>query len=294
MNKNSFKCHFCDVCDGDGCIGELPGMGGFSDNTNFKLNCSAWKELSLFCDSEESSSLASIRLGPMTGAVENIGYENEERFYFDIIDACAETGIGLSIGDGCPDIKLQSGIDAIRNRQKKQPDARASVFIKPYSNSQIFERIEWAEDVAESVGIDIDSYNILTMRNLVKLEQKTAKQLLEIKKHLKIPFAIKGIFNPEEIELVAEVKPDIIIISNHGGRVENRIGSTAEFLKGYGKELKKYCDVLCVDGGIRTYEDIKKASSYGAQEVMIGRPFATALCYNGKQGIKDFVKNLLP
>ena len=39
LNKNNFKCHFCPSCDGYGCIGELPGMGGFNENINFQKNC---------------------------------------------------------------------------------------------------------------------------------------------------------------------------------------------------------------------------------------------------------------
>ncbi len=290
MSIHSSKCHFCPVCDGNGCIGELPGMGGFSDNVNFILNCSAWKDLPFLTQSVDNNFLAKIRLGPMTGAVENVGYETEESFYFDIIEAVLEAGGLLSIGDGCPDIKLLTGIEAVKKQQEKNKDVKAAVFIKPYPNNRIFERIDWSESVAESVGIDIDSYNIATMRNLVNLEKKTATQLKDIKKRLNVPFSIKGIFNSEEIEMIAEVKPDIVIISNHGGRVENRIGSTADFLATHGKEIQKHCGEIWVDGGIRTLQDIKIASSYGVKEVMVGRPFASALCEKGKQGVIDLIK----
>ncbi len=292
MSIQNFKCHFCHVCDGDGCIGELPGMGGFSNNINFKLNCSAWDKISDTKKSNSAFPLAKIRLGPMTGAVENIGYKTEEDFYFDIISAVSNAGVLLSIGDGCPDIKLLSGIEAVKKQQEKNKNTKAAVFIKPYPNTRIFERIEWSSTVAESIGIDIDSYNIATMRNLVNLEKKTASHLKEIKNYTKVPFSIKGIFNPEEIEMIAEVKPDIVIISNHGGRVENRIGSTADFLVKYGREIRNHCGELWVDGGIRTLKDIQIASSYGANEVMLGRPFATALCSNGEQGVLDLVKTM--
>ncbi len=293
MNKHSSKCHFCDICNGEGCVGELPGMGGFSNNVNFTLNFSGWKTLPFPNEHLENSKTCKVRLGPMTGAIENIGYETEESFYFDIIDAVGSTEAGLSIGDGCPDIKLQSGILAVKEKQKTSPNTKAAVFIKPYPNSRIFERLEWVCGIEESVGIDIDSYNILTMRNLVNLEKKTAQQLKEIKNHLQVPFSIKGIFNPDEIELIKEVRPDIVIISNHGGRVENRIGSTAEFLANYGKEIKKHCGELWIDGGIRTHQDILLASAYGVNEAMIGRPFASALCQGGKKEVSALVKQLL-
>ena len=73
------------------------------------------------------------------------------------------------------------------------------------------------------------------MRNLVRLEKKTPAQISEIRKKISVPYALKGIFCKEDIELVKEVKPDIAFISNHGGRIDTREGSTAEFLAEYGK-----------------------------------------------------------
>ena len=99
----------------------------------------------------------------------------------------------LSIGDGCPDEKLLWGIEAVKSVNKK-----AAVFIKPYENKKILERIEWSASVAECIGIDIDAYNIVTMRNKVNLEKKTEKNLVEIKNRLSalgLPFVLKGIFN---------------------------------------------------------------------------------------------------
>ena len=129
MNAHTSKCRFCATCDGFGCTGELPGMGGFGGNINFRLNCAAWKTFELPGGLFESAlreaekggdpscvlpfKMPEIRLAPITGAVENVGYEEEEPFYFDIINACDEVSVKLSIGDGCPDIKLLSGIKAL-------------------------------------------------------------------------------------------------------------------------------------------------------------------------------------
>jgi isopentenyl diphosphate isomerase/L-lactate dehydrogenase-like FMN-dependent dehydrogenase len=178
--------------------------------------------------------------------------------------------------------------------QRENPDEnpKAAVFIKPYPNQKILERIDWSRDIAECIGVDIDSYNIVTMRNLVQLERKTPAQINELKKHAKLPFAIKGVFTKEDVELVKEVKPEIVVISNHGGRVENRIGSTAMFLKEYGPELKNYCGELWVDGGLRTKKDLKTASYFGVSEVMLGRPFVTALCRGGEAEVKKMVEHL--
>ena len=294
----SFKCHLCKECLGTGCVGELPGMGGFNNNVNFQSNCKDWeiiqKEIVDFETIAKNLEMPKIRLAPITGAVENVGWADEESFYFEMTKAAYESGAKLSIGDGCPDIKIQNGIKAIKALQESNPleNPKAAVFIKPYPNPKIQERIDWAKDVSEIVGVDIDSYNIVTMRNLVQLEQKTPSQIQELKKYAKLPFAIKGVFTQNDVELVKEIKPEIVVISNHGGRVENRIGSTAMFLKEYGSELKNYCGELWVDGGLRTKKDLLTASYFGVSEVMLGRPFITALCRGGEAEVKKMMEHL--
>lgn len=259
---------------GNGCVGQLPGMGGADESRNFILNCKAWDKIPF---GKFDSNIAELRIAPMTGSVENVGYPDEKSFYFDIVKKAAEEKIPLSIGDGCPDEKLLWGIEAVREKNTK-----AAVFIKPYENKRILERIEWAGGIMEFCGIDIDAYNIVTMRNKVRLEKKSAASLLEIKKILErnsIPFVIKGIFTDEDVQLVKELKPYAAYISNHGGRVPTAEGSTAEFLLGNFDEIKNSCAEVWVDGGIRTRENFEKAQSHGVSRILLGRPFATALCY---------------
>jgi len=291
------KCHFCTECDGTGCIGEMPGMGGFSQNVNFIRNCADWavveEDVKKLGNKEYSKLLSAevptVRLAPITGGIENVGYSTEKGFYKDIIAAVWEAGCKLSIGDGCPDIKLLSGIEAVKSLSSSCATPKAAVFIKPYPQARIFERVEWSAPVAEYIGVDIDSYSILTMRNLVKLEKKTASQLKEIKKTAAkkgIPFAVKGVFTREDVELMQEVRPDVIVISNHGGRVENRAGSSAVFMVENAATLRKYCEQLWVDGGLRKYRDLQTAAYFGISQVMIGRPFISALCRGGSAEVR--------
>jgi len=286
------KCHFCSECIGNGCISELPGTGGIRKNINFQLNCSDWDIYPRNDVPDEALFKLNppiIRLAPITGGCENVGYAIEEQFYFDIIESCCRANIALSIGDGCPDIKLKSGIAAVEKQKTK-----AAVFIKPYSNEKIIERAQWASGIAEIIGIDIDAYNIITMRNLVSLEKKNTELLLELKQYannvLKVPFALKGIFTTEDIELIKVLHPDIAVVSNHGGRVDNRTGSTIDFLAEHNKTLKKSCGEIWIDGGIRKKRDIYVASYFGAKQVMIARPFISALCKSGLDGIKEYVE----
>lgn len=277
-------------------------MGGVRHNENFRLNCDGWEvcrkqnpqALAAFLEREEWQ--PKIRVAPVTGAVENVGFEDEQSFYYSMLFSAHKAGLGLCIGDGTPDIKLQSGIAAVKWIQRDSPATKAAVFIKPYDNGRILERADWAAPIAELIGIDIDSYNIVTMRNLVQLEKKTAAQLKAIKEcahtQLHMPFAIKGVFTEEDVALVREVQPDVAVVSNHGGRIETRTGSTAEFLLQYGSELRSNCGELWVDGGIRTALDVATALSLGAQQVLIGRPVVTALCKGGTKGVAEVARRL--
>lgn len=293
----------------------MPGMGGFCDSVNFIKNCSEWNLLERQLEEADPAGYAelqhaplpSLRLAPITGAVENIGFPTEKDFYRQMLKAAWNAGCNLSIGDGCPDEKLQYGIEAVRQLQSdfsvntgnsSHPtgaDVKAAVFMKPYPQDRFLERMEWSSPVAEYLGIDIDSYNIVTMRNLVKLERKTATQLLELKARagkLGLPFAVKGVFTSTDIALMQEVMPDVIVVSNHGGRVENRIGSTAMFLAENASALRNCCGSLWVDGGIRKRLDLQTAAFYGASQVMIGRPLITALCKGGDEAVKTTVQHV--
>ena len=285
VGTGDLKCHRCAICDGYGCPGMLPGLGGVFEGKNFQLNCEGWKEL-YNTKKEEISKIEVkpelLRCGPVTGAVENIGYANESDFYLPYLRNTAKAGFGLCVGDGCPDEKLKLGTAAIKELAENtvvstgSTTVKAAFFLKPYPQERLFERIEWVRPYASHIGIDIDSYNIVTMRNLVNLERKTAAQLEEFREHTKLPFVIKGVFTDDDIALVREVRPDVVYISNHGGRVETRIGSTANFLAKHAAELKKYCQEIWVDGGIRTREDIQTALYYGADQIIMARPLIRA------------------
>ena len=260
----------------------LPGLGGVMGGVNFQANCADWKALAGTVSSEALDAVevlpSKLRCGPVTGAEENIGYANEGDFYYPYLKNAYDAGFGLCIGDGCPDEKLKFGIAAVEKIEQEAgvgagagAPLDAAFFLKPYPQERLFERIEWIGKHARYIGIDIDSYNILTMRNLVNLERKTAAQLEEFRKRSGVPFVIKGVFTDEDIELVKEVHPDVVYISNHGGRVETRKGSTADFLAAEGPKLKKYCDQLWIDGGIRTRRDIQTALYYGADQVIMAR-----------------------
>lgn len=283
MNSN-LKCYRCAECDGFGCPNMIPGLGGVMNGKNFQLNVQGWAKLFSLAQTHNDDkkilqiqiSPEKLRCGPVTGAVENIGYQNEEDFYFPYLSNADKSGFGLCVGDGCPDEKLDFGLKAIQKIKCKHKPKSVAFFLKPYPQKKLLERVDFVQKDADFIGIDIDSFNIATMRNLVNLEKKSAENLIEIKNHTDKKFVIKGVFTSEDIELVQKVQPDVVYISNHGGRVETRIGSTAEFLYENAKILKENCAEIWIDGGIRTKKDIQTALFYGASQVILARPLIRA------------------
>lgn len=300
MSENSFKCRFCPVCNGFGCVGQLPGMGGVYENKNFQLNCSAWKQIREN-NPELQDAISSIkvsrnqlRCGPATGASQNIGYGEEKDFYLPYLRASKNAGIGVCVGDGCPDEKLIYGLEAAMECGFKagQGPEGAAFFLKPYPLEVLEKRVNLIKETASFIGMDIDSYNIVTMRKLVNLEKKTPEDLRAFRNLFTQPFVIKGVFTAEDVELVKEIKPDVVFISNHGGRIETRVGSSAEFLVNYGEELKKHCRELWIDGGIRSKEDIQTALYFGADRVIMARPVISALTKGGEEEVNAVIGRL--
>lgn len=296
MNSN-LKCYRCAECDGFGCPNMIPGLGGVMDGKNFQLNVQGWAKLFSLAQTHNDDkkilqiqiSPEKLRCGPVTGAVENIGYQNEEDFYFPYLSNADKSGFGLCVGDGCPDEKLDFGLKAIQKIKCKHKPTSVAFFLKPYPQKKLLERVDFVQEDADFIGIDIDSFNIATMRNLVNLEKKSAEKLIEIKNYTDKKFVIKGVFTSEDIELVQKVQPDVVYISNHGGRVETRIGSTAEFLYENAKILKENCAEIWIDGGIRTKKDIQTALFYGASQVILARPLIRATFDNF---YKNFTKTI--
>ena len=280
-------------------------MGGVFDGKNFSLNVEGWKKILPSIPQEKLQEAAAsivpqkIRLAPITGAEENVGWPDEESFYAPFYAFAAGLGIKLGVGDGCPDNKLLAGIAAVKKLSQAQDAAasnrapepatistpkKAAVFLKPYPQEKLLERAEWALPVAEYIGVDIDSYNIVTMRNKVHLEKKTAAQLNELRRATKLPLVVKGVFTQESLDLIEELKPEVAYISNHGGRVETDIGSTAEFMLANIARIKKSAAAVWVDGGLRSKEDIAAALALGGEEVLLGRPMISSFLESVTKG----------
>ncbi|MEX0839412.1 MAG: L-lactate dehydrogenase, partial [Parvibaculum sp.] len=97
---------------------------------------------------------------------------------------------------------------------------------------------------------------------------------------------IKGVMDPEDARLaMAEVAPDGIVVSNHGGRQLDGTPATLDALPAIRAEVGERT-TLFLDGGIRSGLDIVKALAQGADACLLGRAWAFALAARGEAGVK--------
>ncbi len=95
---------------------------------------------------------------------------------------------------------------------------------------------------------------------------------------------IKGILDIEDAKCAVKTGADAIIVSNHGGRQQDgaisSIRMLSDILDAVGDKIEVH-----MDGGIRSGQDVLKATALGAKGTYIGRPYLYGLGAMGQQGV---------
>jgi 4-hydroxymandelate oxidase len=128
-------------------------------------------------------------------------------------------------------------------------------------------------------GIDLAGVNGTAVTNLTWDVVKRLRDLV------KGELLLKGILSFEDAKLAAEAGIDGIVVSNHGGRVEDGVSATIDVLPEIVQAVGGRMPVL-VDSGFRHGSDIVKALALGAQAVCIGRPYLWGLGAFGQPGVE--------
>lgn len=102
---------------------------------------------------------------------------------------------------------------------------------------------------------------------------------------------LKGILDVEDARIAASVGADAIVVSNHGGRQLDGAVSSINALPRIVDAVGDKTEVW-FDGGIRTGQDILKATALGAKGTMIGRAFLYALGAMGEAGVTKMLEIL--
>lgn len=102
---------------------------------------------------------------------------------------------------------------------------------------------------------------------------------------------LKGILDVEDAKLAVAAGADAIVVSNHGGRQLDGAMSSIQALPMIVDAVGDQIEVM-FDGGIRTGQDILKATALGAKGCMIGRAFLFALGAMGEEGVTKMLEIL--
>ena len=112
----------------------------------------------------------------------------------------------------------------------------------------------------------------------------TWETLQRLREASKLPVVVKGVLTAEDTELAVKNGLSGVIVSNHGARQLDQVGSTIEALPECVKAAGGKIPVL-VDGGFRRGTDVFKALALGATAVGIGRPYLWGLAAFGQSGV---------
>ncbi|GAA0252135.1 alpha-hydroxy-acid oxidizing protein [Haladaptatus pallidirubidus] len=113
-----------------------------------------------------------------------------------------------------------------------------------------------------------------------------------LREHTDLPIVLKGILHPEDARKAVERGVDGLVVSNHGGRqVDGAIGALSA-LPDVVDEVDDEVPVL-FDSGVRRGADAFRAIAFGADAVLLGRPYVYGLAIDGEAGVREVLRNFL-
>jgi len=289
-------CKACPVCNGRACGSTMPGPGAKGSGTAAIRNYEAWQKVFLNMDTICANGPADtsytlfgqdydlpVFAGPVGAVKLHYGDKYTDQEYNDIlVPACAEAGIAAFTGDGVnPDVFTAAARAIGASGGKGIPT------IKPWDRDTVFGKLDAAKAAGAKVfAMDIDAAGLPFLKGLnPPAGSKTVAELREIIEYAGVPFIIKGIMTVKGAQKALEAGAAGIVVSNHGGRVQDGTPATADVLPAIADAVKGQM-VIMVDGGIRTGVDVCKALALGADSVIMARPYVTALYGGGAEGVK--------
>ena len=296
-------CKVCPVCNGRACKNQVPGPGAKGVGDTAIRNYDKWQEIRVQMDTLCANEPADTSLelfgktfkypifaGPV-GAV-NLHYGdkyNDESYNEILVSACAEAGIAAFTGDGTNPAVMAGAAAAV-----KKAGGLGIPTVKPWNLATIDEKLVLVKEAgAFAVAMDVDAAGLPFLKNMTPpAGRKSVEELRAIVESCgEIPFIVKGIMTVRGAMKAKEAGASAIVVSNHGGRVQDQCAATAEVLE----EIVKAVDgsmKIFVDGGLRSGTDVFKALALGADAVIIARPYVTAVYGGGAEGVSAYTEKL--
>lgn len=296
-------CKACPVCNGRACGNIMPGPGSKVPGNTAARNYDKWQEIFVNMDTlcpnadiDTSFELfgkkfsAPIFIAPLGALPMHYGDKHNDITYNRIlVPAAANYGICALTGDGVDPAVMQNAA--------KDMAAIGGIgipTIKPWNKEFVFEKL----DILNELGIfaaamDVDGAGLPFLKAMnPNAGSKSVDEMRDIINYAKMPFMIKGIMTPKGALKAVEAGADAIVVSNHGGRVQGNVPSTAEVLPEIVDAVKGQIKIF-VDGGIRSGVDVFKAIAMGADAVLIGRPVVPFIYADGEEGFRVYMDKIV-
>lgn len=295
-------CKVCPVCNGAACKNQMPGPGAKGVGDNAVRNYQKWQEIRVNMDTihENKPIDTSVELfgrtfkypffaGPVGAMTLHYGEKYDDLAYNNLlVDACAKGGIAAFTGDGT-NVKVMEGATAAI----KAAGGFGIPTVKPWNLETIREKMELVKASGSfAVAMDIDGAGLPFLKNLTPpAGSKTVDELRKVAEMAGVPFIIKGIMTRRGALKAKDAGAAAIVVSNHGGRVLDQCPATAEVLEDIVEAVGGRMKIL-VDGGLRSGVDVFKALAMGADGVLLGRPFVTAVYGGAAEGVQCYIDKI--
>lgn len=295
-------CKVCPVCNGAACKNQMPGPGAKGVGDNAVRNYQKWQEIRVNMDTihENNPIDTSVELfgrtfkypffaGPVGAMTLHYGEKYDDLAYNNLlVDACAKGGIAAFTGDGTNAKVMEGATAAI-----KAAGGLGIPTVKPWNLETIREKMELVKASGSfAVAMDIDGAGLPFLKNLTPpAGSKTEDELREVAEMAGVPFIIKGIMTRRGALKAKDAGAAAIVVSNHGGRVLDQCPATAEVLEDIVEAVGGRMKIL-VDGGLRSGVDVFKALAMGADGVLLGRPFVTAVYGGAAEGVQCYIDKI--
>ena len=296
-------CKACPVCNGKACANAMPGPGCKYPGNVAARNFDKWQEICVNMDTlcpnadpDVSFELfgrrftAPIFAAPL-GAIDlHYGPKYKDPAYNSIlIKAAYDYGLAAFSGDGVDPAIMKSAVqDMIQVEGVGMPT------IKPWNKEAVFEKLDILNaNKIFAAAMDVDGAGLPFLKAMnPNAGSKSVDEMKEIIDYAEMPFIIKGIMTPNGARKAVEAGAAAIVVSNHGGRVQGGVPSTAEVLPSIVEAVKGQT-VIFVDGGIRSGVDVFRALALGADAVLIGRPILPLVYAAGAEGFKVYMDKII-
>lgn len=296
-------CKACPVCNGRACANSMPGPGSKAPGNVAARNYDKWQEICVnmdtlcpnadpdisfeFCGRTFS---APVFMAPLGAVDMHYGPKHTDFTYNSIlIKSAYEYGLMAMTGDGVnPEIMKSAVQDMLKVEGIGMPT------IKPWNKEAVFEKLDILNNNhIFAAAMDVDGAGLPFLKAMnPNAGSKSVDEMREIIRYAQMPFVIKGIMTPEGAQKAVDAGAAGIVVSNHGGRVQGGVPSTAEVLPTIAEKVKGKLTIF-VDGGIRSGLDIFRAIALGADGVLIGRPVLTAIYGAGEEGFRVYMDKIV-